>query len=208
MIHLLSGTAIAMRVQDRRESGWAPVGRLTRTFTTVLVANAGISSQTSALSRGVNSRTTVTSVPTTSPAITPARVVRNQYRARTEVGPSTDRPRNLRPPGFVSVPVRHPWTTVIIPALDEEASIGDVIASAHSQLVDEIIVGDNGSRDPPPRLPAPRARGSSTLPNVSGVVKAGWWILWTIWRCRRERKNADHEMRNVESIPRHRGDIT
>lgn len=40
-----------------------------------------------------------------------------------------------------------PRTTVIIPALDEEASIGAVVSAIARQLVDEIIVGDNGSRD-------------------------------------------------------------
>lgn len=36
---------------------------------------------------------------------------------------------------------------VIIPALDEEASIGAVVSSIDRQLVDEIIVGDNASSD-------------------------------------------------------------
>lgn len=37
--------------------------------------------------------------------------------------------------------------TVIIPALDEEAAIGDVIRAIPRDLVQEIVVVDNGSRD-------------------------------------------------------------
>lgn len=37
--------------------------------------------------------------------------------------------------------------TVIIPALDEEQSIGRVVGSIDRTLVSEVIVGDNGSRD-------------------------------------------------------------
>jgi glycosyltransferase involved in cell wall biosynthesis len=40
-----------------------------------------------------------------------------------------------------------PRTAVVIPALDEEASIGAVVRSIDRALVDEILVGDNGSRD-------------------------------------------------------------
>jgi len=36
---------------------------------------------------------------------------------------------------------------VVIPALDEEASIGSVISSIDHSIVGEIVVGDNGSRD-------------------------------------------------------------
>ncbi len=36
---------------------------------------------------------------------------------------------------------------VVIPALDEEASIGSVVRSIDRSIVDEILVGDNGSRD-------------------------------------------------------------
>lgn len=38
-------------------------------------------------------------------------------------------------------------TTLIIPALDEEAAIGDVLRAVDRSRIDEIIVGDNGSRD-------------------------------------------------------------
>lgn len=53
----------------------------------------------------------------------------------------------------------HPKTTVVIPALDEEGSIGDVVAAIDRQLIDEIIVGDNGSRD----RTAERARAAGAV---------------------------------------------
>ncbi len=37
--------------------------------------------------------------------------------------------------------------TVMIPALDEEACIGEVVRSLAGELVDEVVVVDNGSRD-------------------------------------------------------------
>ena len=43
-------------------------------------------------------------------------------------------------------------TTLIIPALDEEDAIGDVLRSIDRGLVAEIIVGDNGSRDATARI--------------------------------------------------------
>lgn len=45
-------------------------------------------------------------------------------------------------------------TTLIIPALDEEDAIGDVLRSIDRRLIDEIIVGDNGSRDATARIAA------------------------------------------------------
>lgn len=38
-------------------------------------------------------------------------------------------------------------TALIIPALDEEATIGQVVAAADRRVVDQVIVADNGSRD-------------------------------------------------------------
>jgi glycosyltransferase involved in cell wall biosynthesis len=38
-------------------------------------------------------------------------------------------------------------TAAIIPALDEERTIGSVVAAVDRDLVDEVIVADNGSRD-------------------------------------------------------------
>lgn len=43
-------------------------------------------------------------------------------------------------------------TTLIIPALDEEDAIGDVLRSIDRSLVAEIIVGDNGSHDATARI--------------------------------------------------------
>ena len=41
---------------------------------------------------------------------------------------------------------------VLIPALDEEPTIGTVIRALPADLVDEIVVADNGSRDATPRI--------------------------------------------------------
>ena len=41
---------------------------------------------------------------------------------------------------------------VLIPALDEEPTIGSVIRALPAELVDEIVVADNGSRDATPRI--------------------------------------------------------
>lgn len=43
-------------------------------------------------------------------------------------------------------------TTLIIPALDEEDAIGAVLQSIDRELINEIIVGDNGSRDATARI--------------------------------------------------------
>lgn len=43
-------------------------------------------------------------------------------------------------------------TTLIIPALDEEEAIGAVLQSIDRDLINEIIVGDNGSRDATARI--------------------------------------------------------
>jgi len=45
-------------------------------------------------------------------------------------------------------------TTLIIPALDEEDAIGDVLRSVDRSRIDQIIVGDNGSRDATARIAA------------------------------------------------------
>lgn len=45
-------------------------------------------------------------------------------------------------------------TTLIIPALDEEDAIGEVLRSIDRGLIAEIIVGDNGSRDATARIAA------------------------------------------------------
>lgn len=45
-------------------------------------------------------------------------------------------------------------TTLIIPALDEEDAIGDVLRSIDRSRIAEIIVGDNGSRDATARIAA------------------------------------------------------
>lgn len=43
-------------------------------------------------------------------------------------------------------------TTLIIPALDEEDAIGAVLQSIDRELINQIIVGDNGSRDATARI--------------------------------------------------------
>jgi len=40
-----------------------------------------------------------------------------------------------------------PWVSVIIPALNEEETIGDVVRAVLAEPVDEAIVVDNASRD-------------------------------------------------------------
>jgi glycosyltransferase involved in cell wall biosynthesis len=64
--------------------------------------------------------------------------------------------------------VHRPRVAVIIPALDEELSIGGVVASIERTLVDEIVVGDNGSRD----ATAERARAAGA--RVVGVDERGY----------------------------------
>jgi len=54
-------------------------------------------------------------------------------------------PRSLQPPAEVS-PTR-PHIALIIPALNEEKSIGHVLADVPRELIDEVIVVDNGSTD-------------------------------------------------------------
>lgn len=51
--------------------------------------------------------------------------------------------------------------TVMIPALDEEESIGDVVLSLPRDVVDEVVVVDNGSRDATAAVA--RAAGATVL---------------------------------------------
>ena len=57
----------------------------------------------------------------------------------------------------------------MIPALDEEAAIGSVVRAISRELVPEVIVVDNGSRDgtagwhKPPGLPACRSRSGALV---------------------------------------------
>ncbi|GGF44968.1 glycosyl hydrolase [Aliidongia dinghuensis] len=46
-----------------------------------------------------------------------------------------------------AAPPRRPRVAVVIPTLDEEAPIGEVIRAVPRDVVDEIIVADSGSRD-------------------------------------------------------------
>lgn len=54
-----------------------------------------------------------------------------------------------------------PRTAVVIPALDEEASIGDVVRSIDRGLVAQVVVGDNGSSDRTAELA--RAAGATVV---------------------------------------------
>ena len=55
------------------------------------------------------------------------------------------------PPGLTSEatvePRRKPWVSVVIPALNEEDPIADVVRAIPRNIIDEIIVVDNGSTD-------------------------------------------------------------
>src|SRR5438477_11570636 len=47
----------------------------------------------------------------------------------------------------VHTALAHPRVSVVIPALDEEDTIADVVRGVPAALVDEVIVVDNGSTD-------------------------------------------------------------
>src|SRR5919109_1616064 len=47
----------------------------------------------------------------------------------------------------VEAPVTRPHIAVVIPALNEQDTIADVVCGIPSSLVDEVIVVDNGSTD-------------------------------------------------------------
>ena len=51
--------------------------------------------------------------------------------------------------------------TVVVPALNEEASIGRVLAEIPSSAVDEVVVVDGGSRDRTVEIA--RARGARVI---------------------------------------------
>ncbi len=53
----------------------------------------------------------------------------------------------LEPPSVAAGPV-----AVLIPALDEEPTLASVIRALPVDLIDEIVVADNGSRDATPRI--------------------------------------------------------
>ena len=83
----------------------------------------------------------------------------DQRPACSRSGPRlTFPPPDARPPCLLprcTHTTLHPRSrpvAVLIPALDEEPTIGSVIRALPAGLVDEIVVGDNGSRDGTPRI--------------------------------------------------------
>ena len=71
---------------------------------------------------------------------------------------------------------------VVIPTLDEEGNIGEVVAAVDRAIVDEVIVADNGSRDATPAVAAAagatvvveprRGYGSACLAGIAAAPRA------------------------------------
>ena len=66
------------------------------------------------------------------------------------------------------------WVSVVIPALNEEEPIGDVVRVIPRAVVDEVLVVDNGSTDARPASPLspPIARSSPSWTATAAIARS------------------------------------